>query len=92
MTVETRRMSLRIPEAQRARLEIVAKQAGMSMNAEILRRLERSFKEDAATLGRLFDNRAFYDWARRRQHVLELCEKLRRLERSFKEDDDDAPN
>ena len=37
---------LRIPEALRARIERAANQAGMSMNAEILGRLERSFEAE----------------------------------------------
>ena len=37
---------LRIPEAQRARIEKAAKSRGVSMNAEIVERLERSFETE----------------------------------------------
>ena len=37
---------LRIPESLRARIATVAKDAGRSMNAEILERLERSFEHE----------------------------------------------
>ena len=37
---------LRIPEAQRARIEKAAKARGVSMNAEIVERLERSFQTE----------------------------------------------